>query len=190
MSESSAKATRAAIQIGELILDGFMLPDGAYRMSQTQAADIIGKPEINARRFLGSKGSKALLGEYYTPDSIEAEGAQGRRGSTRFNALTLEVVTAYWVYECSKGNKQALTLVIALTTESLARRFDTAFGVQRSEDEYNQALTQRIEQLESSLEALGGAYAEPDLLREENERLRQQLRDVGIEPWQLPDSDE
>ncbi|MEM7064617.1 MAG: hypothetical protein AAF572_15825 [Cyanobacteria bacterium P01_B01_bin.77] len=188
MSEST-KATRASIEIGNLTVDGFMLPDGSYRMSQTQAAEVIGKPEINARRFLGSKGSKALLGKYYTPDTIEAEGAQGRRGSTRFNALPLEVVATYWVYECSKGNKQALPLVIALTTESLDRRFDSAFGVQCSEEDYNQALTQRIRQLETSLESMSDAYAEPDILREENERLKQQLRDAGIEPWQLPDSE-
>lgn len=101
-----------------------------------------------------------------------------------------EVVSAYWVYECSKGNKQALSLVIALTNETLARRFDSAFGVQRTEDDYNQLLSDQNVALQSTLEALGDAYAEPDLLREENERLRQQLRDAGIEPWQLPDGDE
>lgn len=189
MSES-AKATRTSIQIGELSVDGFMLPDGTYRMSQTQAAEIIGKPEINARRFLGAKGSKALLGKDYTPDTIEAEGIQGKRGSIRFNALPLEVVSAYWVYECSKGNKQALSLVIALTNETLARRFDSAFCVQRTEDDYNQLLREQNVALQSTLEAFSDAYAEPDLLREENERLRQQLRDAGIKPWQLTNGDE
>lgn len=32
MSES-IKATRATVAIGALIVDGFMLPDGSYRMS-------------------------------------------------------------------------------------------------------------------------------------------------------------
>ena len=188
MSESS-KATRADIQIGDLAVDGFMLPDGSYRMSQTQAADIIGKPEINARRFLDSKGSKTLLGNSYTPDTIEAESTQGKRGSTRFNALPLSVVAAYWVWECSKGNKQALPLVMAMTNETLTRRFDTAFGVERSEADYNQLLRDQNAALQATLEMLGDAYAEPDLLREENERLRQQLRDAGIEPWTLTDGE-
>ena len=43
----STKATRASIQIGDLIVDGFMLPDGTYRMSQPQAADMTVKKTSN-----------------------------------------------------------------------------------------------------------------------------------------------
>lgn len=39
----SIKATRARVQFGVLEVDGFMLPDGSYRMSQTQAAEAVGK---------------------------------------------------------------------------------------------------------------------------------------------------
>lgn len=93
----SSRASRASVQLGNFTIDGFMLPDGAYRMSQTQAAQVIGKPEINARRFLESKGIKALLGRDYTPDSIEIEPDPNQlRGQSRFNALPLEVVTTYW----------------------------------------------------------------------------------------------
>ncbi|MFN7717250.1 MAG: hypothetical protein ACK5QS_17520, partial [Pseudanabaenaceae cyanobacterium] len=100
----SIKATRATVAIGALTVDAFMLPDGSYRMSQTQAAEAIGKDEINARRFLTSKSINAIRGEGYTPDSIES-------GQTRFNAIPLDVVTAYWLYQSSQGNKQALSLV-------------------------------------------------------------------------------
>jgi hypothetical protein len=72
MSDST-KATRALVQIGSMTVDGFMLPDGSYRTSQTQAAECVGKPEINARRFLDSTAIKALPGEGYTPDTIEIE---------------------------------------------------------------------------------------------------------------------
>ena len=44
------KATRATIQIGALTVDGFMLPDGNYRMSQTQTAEAVGSPEDISRR--------------------------------------------------------------------------------------------------------------------------------------------
>jgi hypothetical protein len=40
---NSTKATRATVTIGPLTVDGFMLPDGSYQMSQAQAADAIGK---------------------------------------------------------------------------------------------------------------------------------------------------
>jgi len=42
MSES-IKATRATVAIGNLTVDGYMLPDGSYRMSLTQAAETVGK---------------------------------------------------------------------------------------------------------------------------------------------------
>ncbi|WP_051050580.1 hypothetical protein [Pseudanabaena sp. PCC 6802] len=86
-----SKATRATVQIGSLTVDGFMLSDGSYRMSQTQAAKCIGKPEINARRFLESKAIRSLLGEGYTPDTVEIESEVRQvRGQSRFNALPLE----------------------------------------------------------------------------------------------------
>ena len=93
---------------------------------------------------------------------------------------------AFWLYQCSRGNKQAYNLLAALGLETLERRFDTAFGVERSESERNAILTQRLQQTESALSALGEAYAEPDVLRERVTRLEQQLRDAGIDPWQLP----
>jgi uncharacterized membrane protein len=73
-----------------------------------------------------------------------------------------------------------------LGLESLERRFDAAFGVERSESDRNALLTQR---LQADLSALGEAYAEPDELREQVARLEQQLRDAGLEPWQLPPSE-
>jgi hypothetical protein len=180
------KATRATIQLGSLAIDGFMLPDGSYRMSQTQAAECVGKPEINARRFLDSKAIKALLGQGYTPDSVEIESIPGQlRGQSRFNALPLEVVTAYWLSQAGEGNKQALTLVWALLTESLERRFDTAFGAIRTETERNERLAQRIQQLESDLNRLGEAFAVDDEVRRERDYFEQLLRERGIEPWSI-----
>jgi predicted RNA-binding protein with PIN domain len=79
MSES-IKATRATVAIGDLTVDAFMLPDGSYRMSQTQLAEAVGKDEINARRFLTSKNINAIRGESYTPDSIEVSSPNEIRG--------------------------------------------------------------------------------------------------------------
>jgi hypothetical protein len=182
----AVKATRATVAIGNLTIDGFMLPDGSYRMSQTQASACIEKPEINARRFLESKAIKALLGSTYTPDSFEVEGAGEGRGGTRINALPLEVVTAFWYSEANKGSKTAQTLVWALLTESLERRFDAAFNVQRSELERNEQLTERIQTLERDLAQLGEAFAWDDAKDQEIALLTQLLKDNGIEPYQAP----
>jgi len=183
------KAQRATVQIGPLSVDGFQMPDGSYRMSQTQAAESVGKSQRNAGRFLESKGIKALRGEGYTPDTIEVDSSNQARGQARFNALPLDVVSAYWLWEASKGNQQAIALCYALMAETLERRFDAAFGVERSESDRDAFLAQRLQQTESALTALGEAYAEPDLLRMENEQIRQQVIDLGGQPWQLPSED-
>ncbi len=188
MSES-IKATRATVAIGALIVDGFMLPDGSYRMSQTQAAETVGKDEINARRFLTSKSINAIRGEGYTPDSIEVESPSDKRGQTRFNALPLDVVTAYWLYQSSQGNQQALALVWALLSESLERRFDDAFGVIRTEQERNETTTAKIKTLEKALANLGEGFAIDDEIRRERDYYEALLKQNGIEPYGLPNGD-
>jgi len=60
------KATQTTITLNGLALEGYQLPDGSYRMSQTQAAQVIGLKERNARDFLRSKALKTLLGQGYT----------------------------------------------------------------------------------------------------------------------------
>lgn len=187
MTNPDARARRAIIQLGNIEVEGFQLPDGSYRMSQSQTAEIVGKDESNARKFLSSKGVKALLGKAYTPGKIEVEPGDQIRGQTRINALPLAVVSAFWVWECSRGNKRALALVMAMTLETLERRFDAAFDVERSEAERNQRLTERLAQVEVQA---ADAFAEADIATSREKLLEQQLRDAGLEPWQLPSGDE
>lgn len=182
----STRATRATVTLGTLTIDAFMLPDGSYRMSQTQTAECVGLSERNAREFLQSKALKSLLGEGYTPaiSEIEPDPDQAR-GSSRIRSLSLEVVSAYWMWQTFRGNKQALALCMALISETLERRFDAAFGVTRSEDDFNQRLSDRIiAQLENDL---GEAFNVDSALRHENEYLMQVLRDNEIDPWALPE---
>ena len=185
MSES-IKATRATVAIGALTVDAFMLPDGSYRMSQTQAADLVGLSERNAREFLDSKTFERLAGEGYTPAIFDIDSEQSR-GQSRFRGLPLEVVVIYWVYQCYRGNKQAFSLLIALATESLERRFDDVFGVVRTEQERNDTTTAKIKALESDLANLGDGFAiDADIRRELND-LKLWLRDKGLDPYDLSD---
>ncbi len=186
MTESSVRAVRAAVQIGSLTVEGFMLPDGSYRMSQTQAAECVGLSERNAREFLQSKALKSLLGEGYTPANSEIEpDAEQVRGGSRIRALPLEVVGAYWLWQAARGNKQALSLVMALLTETLERRFDNAFDVTRTELERNELLSQRVRQLERDISE---AFWVDDEIRIERDHYERLLRENGIEPWGLPGS--
>jgi excinuclease UvrABC helicase subunit UvrB len=187
MTEST-KATRATVTIGNLAIDGFMLPDGGYRMSQTQAAEAVGLKVQNVSDFLRSKALKSLMGEGYTPQisEIEPDESQGRGGS-RINAVPIEIVTKYWLWQLFRGNKKALALVDALTTETIERRFDAAFGVSRTEQERDDRLTSRIQQLEKDLTTLGDAFEvdnaqslELQAYRDEAQRLRALLAENGI----------
>lgn len=183
------RAQRAIVTIGSIQVDGFMLPDGSYRMSQTQAADCISDDAVYARNFLTSRALKALRGEGFTPETFEVDPSGQTRGQTRIRGWTLDIVYAYWVYRCFKGNQQAYALVVALGTETLERRFDRAFGISRAETEYNDRLIAYTRQLEASLADLGEAYAVDDDVRRENEFLRQRLAELGVDPYALP-SDE
>ena len=188
MTESN-KATRATVTIGTLTIEGFMLPDGSYRMSQTQAAETVGLTERNARDFLKSTALKGLLGEGYTPAISEIEqDTDQARGASRIRSLSLEVVGAYWMWQAYRGNKKALPLCLALITESLERRFDVAFEVTRTEQERDDRLSGRIQQLESDLADLGDALEidnfqsiELKTYRDETQRLRNLLEENGIE---------
>ncbi len=186
------KATRAKIAIGDIEIDGFMLPDGSYRMSQSQAAECVNLTPQNASDFLRSKAIKSLLGADYTDrkiEKIEIESTEQARGQSRINALPLEVVGVYWLWQSHRGNKKALALCTALIEESLQRRFDNAFGVSRSEDEYNRQLTEKVRSLESSLKELGEAYAMEDDIRQERDRFERLLRENNIDPYGLPEND-
>ncbi len=202
----SLKATRAPITIGSIQVDGFMLPDGSYRMSLSQAGELVDKQAQGVSNFLRSKFLKRLLGEGegisnflpaesiqalttegYTPDQLAVDiGDGGSRGQTRIRGLPLEVVSLYWIWECYRGNRRAFVFVVALATESLRRRFDKAFGVERSEQEYDELVDRKIQQLTQQLDLLGEAYATEDIIRQERDLFLRQLRELGADPWELP----
>jgi hypothetical protein len=100
------------------------------------------------------------------------------------------VVTAYWFTQASQGNQQALSLVWALLTESLERRFDTAFGVSRTEQERDEQLQGRIAQLERALAELGEGFAIEDDIRRERDYFERLLYQHGIDPWALPNTED
>jgi hypothetical protein len=102
--------------------------------------------------------------------------------------MPLEVVSAYWLWQSHRGNKKALALCVALLTETLERRFDNAFGISRSEDDWNQRLSDRIvAQLENDLSTV---MAEADAAIDRERLLERQLRELGVEPWALPNAEE
>ncbi len=187
------KAKRESVAIGSLDVEGFQMPDGSYRMSLSSAATAVGLQARNAFDFLRSKAAERLLGSSSTLSVAEVEvesSPEQVKGQTRIRAIPLSVVAKYWLWQTSRGNKKALVLVDALLEESLERRFDDAFGVARTEYERQERLTERMQILEQEFQSLSEAYSEPDDLREQVSRLEDQLRQNGIEPWQIEGGDQ
>ena len=99
-------ATRAIITIGPLSVDGFMLPDGSYRMSQSDTAKAIDLGRQSLSDFLRSKAIKRLLGEGFTGQKFEEISINPEErvsGRSRFNATPLDVVSAYWLWHASRS---------------------------------------------------------------------------------------
>lgn len=186
------------------------MPDGSYRMSLTQTAECVGKPARSTFDFLRSKALKRLLQEagstfYFFPEdtvtALSADaynvdqflvdiGDEGSQGQTRIRGVPLFIVILYWHWESFRGNKQAFFLVIGLATETLERRFDVAFGVTRTEQDWNQRLIQRNQQLERALAELGEAFTIEDDIRRERDYFERLLLQHGIDPWALPNTEE
>jgi hypothetical protein len=139
------KARRETIALGSIPLDVFQLPDGSYRMSQTQVAEAVDLEESYIRRFLSSKWLKALPGMDRSSDDFERIDYEGRGKPIR--AIPLETATLFWVYQVWQKNRQALVLVVATVQEALERRADAAFGIARSEAEYQAATAEMMKLL-------------------------------------------
>ncbi|MEG4838312.1 hypothetical protein [Microcoleus sp. B9-D4] len=132
-------AERATIYLGSIPLEVFMLPDGRYVLSQTQVAEAVGKTEVSFRDFVTSKSPEALPYKGFRPAKLSIKG-----NNIKINTIPIDVASAYWTKEAIVGNVTAARLLGACTAESIERRADSAFGVQRAEEERQEFIKQRM----------------------------------------------
>jgi hypothetical protein len=141
MSQSNtARAKRTVIQLGNILLEVFLLENGQYRLSQTQVAEAVGKGPQSLSDFLKSKSPEALpyKGLRFQKTCIEGN-------NVKVNAIPIDLAAAYWTKEAVAGNAIAARLLGACAAESIERRADAQFGIDRREEERNQRLQLRIE---------------------------------------------
>jgi hypothetical protein len=136
----TTKAVRATVSIAGISVEVFRMPSGEYVMSQTQVAETVNKDQIYIRRFLDEKQLQALPGNGFKLDKITVEGSK-----KPINAVPTEIVSAFWGKEAGKGNDKALMLVIACAEEAIQRRCDNAFGVTKTEQQYEQQTANWLE---------------------------------------------
>jgi len=90
------KAKRTKVTLGSLTLNGFVLPDGSFRMSLSQAADAVGLTARNTFDFLRSKAFKSSMKGGYTVPICEIESTEQQlQRQTRIRALPLVVLHKY-----------------------------------------------------------------------------------------------
>jgi hypothetical protein len=139
-SQKAVKAERATILLGDISLEVFKMPDGHYRLSQTQVAGAVEKDESSFRKFRTSKSPDALQFNGFRSGKI---GIQGN--NIKVSVIPVELAAAYWVKESIAQNAVASRLLGACAVESIERRADIAFGIKRTEEEYNQRFAVRVD---------------------------------------------
>jgi hypothetical protein len=157
------KATRTTIKYGSVDLEVFMLPDGTYKLSQTQAGLSINKRPASLNEFLAGKSSEALPHK----DSSLVEVEIDSRPGIKFNAVPIKLIVSYWTYWANKGNTLAQALLAAGTEETINRLCDTAFNVIKSDEEYNNQTLDNINQNQMLFEMM-------KMINSMNEKLTQQ----------------
>jgi hypothetical protein len=134
------KAVVAQIDFGYTKIEGLMLPDGSYRMGVSQITNLMPN---SVRPNQASRDLKPLLGESFQFDKIKSE-----LNNKPVNTITIEqFVQLLKVLALQKTSQEAITLLVILAEESIERRFNHAFGVKCTEEDYNKLLTIRWKRL-------------------------------------------
>ena len=114
--------TKSTAQIGTIFADVFVSSDTEdYFYSLTSIAGLIAKPDNSALRFLSSKAFKAIQGEDFQPYIFT-------EGNKTYKLIPCNVALEYLMNWCSKGNGQAVQVIMSLAKESLELRAAKAFG--------------------------------------------------------------
>ena len=143
MTEATIKAQRRTIRISDIPLEVAMLPDGSYRLSQTQVTAVIEKHHSSFAQFFRSKSFKLWLGIdsglRNSMTSVEIDGS-----NLPIASISFETALIYWFKWAEKGNSLARALVIALAKHSLYDRADVAFGVKDRQLESDRTLAKDL----------------------------------------------
>jgi hypothetical protein len=180
MANDIVRATRAEFDIAGIPVAGLMMPDGSYRMSDTDIAAAIDEAANSLSHIRRNKTFKALISEG-SPLSQKPEKLSVQGNNAKLNCSTIEFAAAYWVLR-SKDNNKAFALATALVTESIQRRFDRAFGQHVTEAEYDASLRLRLERLNARR---GWTDVVKDRMLElgyynDSERVREEFRELTV----------
>lgn len=119
MTNTTVKAIVAPVNIGHIVIDGLMLPNGDYAIAVSQVAELFSVPQKNS-----SRDFKALLGDdfqFLTARSELNPKAVNILSLTDFEVVTLELAL--------RGNVEAIAFQRSLVGLALIQLFNDSFGI-------------------------------------------------------------
>jgi len=119
MTNTTVKAVVAPVQIGNLTVNGLMLPNGDFAIAVPQVAELFQFDTNQASRSI-----KSLLGKDFQFDTAKSElnpKAVNILSLTEFEVLILELVI--------RGNEKAIAFQRNLVGLALIQLFNDAFGI-------------------------------------------------------------
>ncbi len=133
------KARRATIDIGGITINVYQLPDGSYRLAGRNVTDVIGEPNNSLIRWAGVKSLKALPSADSSLIQIQAD-----TGESFIPVSIIDALNFWGEMGFEKKNQLAKALVLACAAETIERRADRVFHIQRAEADYDAALKVRV----------------------------------------------
>ena len=128
MSQSTYKAERRTIYLGDIPLEVAMLPNGDYCLSQSQVAGAIDKAQYSIVQFFRSKYFKGISDNGLQVCKIQEKLVL--EGSNKpISPVSFDVAYLYWQKWAIAGNKKAQQLCLALGKHSLYDLADEEFNI-------------------------------------------------------------
>lgn len=131
----TCKAEPRIIQLGEIPITVYQLPNGNYCLSQTEVSGVIEKLANSIRCYKGSKRFKSVPSSSFKLPSFYIEGS-----NKPISPVSFELAALYWQHWDGKGNLAARALVNALIKRSLRDLADEVFEVKTTSVERNSQL--------------------------------------------------
>lgn len=122
------KAERATVQFFDgLSIDGYMMPDGSFRVSMSGASVLLGFAPNWLGRLMGRGGTnlKALQGLGFSGQTEDVGTFAGKPAQT----ISLKDFQRILLYGVQSGKPQAIALQMALSDMALGDFFRDAFGL-------------------------------------------------------------
>jgi hypothetical protein len=132
MKDSTRNADRATVTFFDgLSIDGYMMPNGEFRVSMTGASILLGfsKEWLGRTLSRGGNAVKALQGLGFSGQTAKVATRSIKGGGGIADTISLKDLQRILVYGVQQHKPQAIALQMALTDMALSDFFRDAFGL-------------------------------------------------------------